>query len=35
MRQDGKPLVAATVKTLTLLYAPHEEPVRFTARQKA
>jgi hypothetical protein len=33
--QDGKPLVAAQVKKLTLLYAPHEEPVWVTVRKKA
>lgn len=33
--QDRNPLVAAKVTTLTLLYAPHEEPVGVTARQKA
>jgi hypothetical protein len=32
--RDDKPLVAATVKKLPLLYAPHEEPVRFTPRKK-
>jgi len=35
VRQDRKPLIAATVKKLPLLYAPHEEPGGFTARKKA
>src|SRR5215813_3506535 len=32
MRQDRKPLVAATGQKLLLLHAPSEEPVEFTAR---